>query len=118
MRGTVFYIALLIFFSPGNFPAAAQSAQKQEGSKSKPKGKEASMTGCIDQQEGHYVLVNDRTLAAIADLVADGFPTEGFAKHLGHKVTVRGTSDPGEARPSFKVRTIETVSDTCAPQQR
>jgi hypothetical protein len=29
----------------------------------------------------------------MADLEADGFPTEGFAKHMGHKVTVRGTSN-------------------------
>jgi len=61
-------------------------------------------------------MVNDRTLDPIADLEAEGFETEGFAKHMGHKVTVRGTSNPGENRPLFKVRSIETVSDTCAPQ--
>ena len=63
------------------------------------------------------MLVDDRELKPIADLMADGFPTEGFAKHMGHKVTVRGESTPGEARPLFKVRSIETVSETCAPQQ-
>ncbi len=118
MRGTVVSIALLMIFSTWNFPAAAQSAPKKDDSKATSKGKESSLTGCLDEQEGHYVLTNDRTLAAIADLVADGFPTEAFAKHLGHKVTVRGTSNPGETRPIFKVRTIETVSDRCAPQQR
>jgi hypothetical protein len=53
----------------------------------------------------------------IADLQVAGFTTEGFAKHVGHKVTVRGESTQGEARPIFKVRSIETVSETCAPQQ-
>jgi hypothetical protein len=51
-------------------------------------------------------------------LVADGFPTEGFAKHVGHKVTVRGISSSGGTRPAMKVRSIETVSDNCAPQQQ
>jgi hypothetical protein len=54
----------------------------------------------------------------VANLEADGFETEGFAKHVGHKVTVRGTSNPGGAVPVFKVRSIETVSDACAPQQQ
>lgn len=73
------------------------------------------LTGCVDQQEGRYVLTDDRTLSPVADLEADGFPTEGFAKHVGHKVTIRGISSSGSARPVFKVRTIETVSETCAP---
>jgi hypothetical protein len=54
-------------------------------------------------------------MAVLANLEADGFPTEGFAKHLGHKVTVQGTSVPNGNRPVFKVRSIETISDTCAP---
>ena len=81
------------------------------------KGKASSLTGCVDEHEGRYVLVDDRALQPIADLEADGFPTEGFAKHMGHKVIVRGTSSSGGTRPVFKVRSIETVSDTCAPQE-
>jgi hypothetical protein len=94
-----------------------QGKEKQDPPKKEQKAKTDSMTGCIDQQEGRYVLVNDRTLTAVALLEADGFPTEGFAKHMGHKVTVRGVSNTAGALPIFKVRGIETVSDTCAPQQ-
>ena len=72
------------------------------------------MTGCVDQQEGRYVLVDDHGLKKIADLEADGFPVEGFAKHVGHKVVVRGSSSGGD-KPQFKVRAIETVSEICAP---
>jgi hypothetical protein len=93
-----------------------QGKQKQDPPSKGQKAKTDSLTGCIDQQEGRYVLVNDRTLSAVAVLEADGFPTEGFAKHMGHKVTVRGISSPSGALPLFKVRGIETVSDTCAPQ--
>jgi hypothetical protein len=89
--------------------------KKQEQSKSK--SASASMKGCVDQQDGQYVLVNEQTMALIANLEADGFPTEGFAKHMGEKVTVRGTSSSDGTRPVFRVRSIEVVSQTCAPQQ-
>ncbi len=91
-----------------------EGGQKQ--TPAKPIKANASLTGCVDQQESRFVLLDDKTLSPIADLAAEGFPEEGFAKHLGHKVTVRGTSSPGEARPLFKVRSIETVSEACAPQ--
>jgi hypothetical protein len=86
----------------------AQTGKKQAASGS-------SLTGCVDEKEGHYILVDDRNLSPVADLEADGFPTEGFAKHVGHKVTVQGTSSSGSTRPVFKVRSIETLSETCAP---
>jgi hypothetical protein len=105
----------------GLVPAAALSApQALENGKEAQTGKKqaasgSSLTGCVDEKEGHYILVDDRSLSPVADLEADGFPTEGFAKHMGHKVTVRGTSSSGSTRPVFKVRSIETVSETCAP---
>jgi len=96
----------------------AQANQKQPSKeKAQPKDVPASLTGCVDEQEGNYVLLSDRTMNPIANLEADGFPRESFAKHVGHKVTVRGTSNSQGALPLFKVRTIETVSETCAPQR-
>jgi hypothetical protein len=94
-----------------------QGKQKQDSPKKEQKARMDSLTGCIDQQDGRYVLVNDHTLSPVAVLEADGFATEGFAKHMGHKVTVRGVSSPAGAVPIFKVRGIETISDICAPQQ-
>jgi hypothetical protein len=94
----------------------APQEKKQPKSESKPGG--SSLTGCVDEQDGHYVLVDERTLMPIASLEADGFPTEGFAKHLGHKVTVRGTSNSGTDRPVFKVRSVEAISDACGPQNQ
>jgi len=98
-------------------PWADQAKPKQAPPTQERKAKTDTLTGCIDEQEGRYVLVDARTMSTVAALEADGFPTEGFAKHMGHKVIVRGTSSPGSALPIFKVRGIETVSDTCAPQQ-
>jgi hypothetical protein len=96
---------------------ADQAGKKPEAPAKTQKAKTDSMTGCIDEQEGRYVLVDDRTMSPVAALEADGFPTEGFAKHMGHKVTVRGISSPDGPLPHFKVRSIEAVSDTCSPQQ-
>ena len=93
---------------------APDSGQKAQTGK-KPAASGSSLTGCVDEKEGHYIMVDDRNLNPVADLEADGFPTEGFAKHVGQKVTVRGTSSSGSTRPVFKVRSIATVSETCAP---
>jgi hypothetical protein len=111
-------LTLLAVLAPPAVFSAVQEPQSQskmqEGKKKVTSG--ASLSGCVDQQDGRYVLVDDRSLAPVADLEADGFPTDGFAKHMGHKVTIRGTSNSGSTRPLFKVRTIETVSETCAPE--
>jgi hypothetical protein len=112
-------LAVLIAGGIGNaYPTPFFGQEPQKQPKAQPKqAAVTSLTGCVDEQDSRYVLTDDRTLTPIANLQADGFPTEGFAKHMGHKVTVRGTSSPGTPIPVFKVRSIETISDTCAPQQ-
>jgi len=117
-------IASLAFLITWTIPGVAASnfAPEQAGEKQKqdqkqrPKDSGASLTGCVDEHDGHYVMISDRTRDPIANLEADGFETEGFAKHVGHKVIVRGTSNPGGTLPVFRVRSIETVSETCEPQ--
>jgi hypothetical protein len=110
-------IVLLTILYAGNcYPTPMFGAQEQQKQpKSEPKM--ASMTGCVDEQDSRYILVDERDLKPIANLEADGFPTEGFAKHMGHKVTVRGTSNSATPLPVFKVRAIETISEMCAPQR-
>jgi len=95
---------------------ASQTQERPAKKTSQKKPEDASLTGCVDQQEGQYVLVDDHDLKVVTRLEAEGFSNEGFAKHMGQKVTVRGTNNPSGANPVFKVRRIETVSETCAPQ--
>jgi len=117
MRIQTVSLALLLEFTTWA-PAKvvfAQASSTQTNSPGKKGTSQATLTGCLDQQEGRYVLVDDRNLQPVADLEAEGFPTEGFAKHLGQKVTLRGTRNSGGARQIFKVRSIETVNETCAP---
>ena len=67
-------------------PFSEQTGQKQSNKQPKQsKTNETTLTGCVDEQNGQYLLINDRTRDPIADLVADGFPTEGFARHLGQR---------------------------------
>ena len=108
-------LTLLAALTPPIAVSATQASKTQEQAGKKKAASGSSLTGCVDQQDGHYLLVDDRNLDPVADLQADGFPTEGFAKHMGQKVTVRGISSSGSTRPVFKVRSIETVSETCAP---
>ena len=118
IRSQIVSLALLFGLvapGPANRLFAQAPATKQKTPDKQKGNSQATLSGCVDQQEGRYVLVDDHSLQAIADLEAEGFPTEGFAKHLGQMVTVRGTSNPGSTRPLFKVRSVETVKDTCAP---
>jgi hypothetical protein len=111
-------VLLTIFavLSPAAHQAVAQTPDSHVQAPAKKKAASApSLSGCIDEKNGRYVLVDDRSLETVADLEADGFPTEGFAKHVGHKVRVKGISSSGSTRPVFKVRSIETLSETCAP---
>ena len=118
-------ILLLISSFPWSVPGVSatslseqtgQKQQKKQPSKKEQTKAETTLTGCIDEQNGQYLLISDRTREPIADLVADGFPTEGFARHLGHTVTIRGTVNSEGVRPVFRVRGIQPVSDTCGPQ--
>lgn len=110
-----FYLAAVLATGIVVSTATPLRAQTTETKKSPKKPEGASLTGCVDQQDGQFVLVDDHDLKVIATLDADGFPEEGFAKHVGHKVTVRGINTPGATRAVFKVRTVETVSDNCEP---
>jgi hypothetical protein len=97
-------------------PQEPPTKQAKQPKKAEPKGA-ALLSGCVDEHNGQYVLIHDQTRELIANLEAEGFPTENFAKYLGHKVTVRGTSNPNGAHPVFKVRSVETISETCGSQQ-
>src|SRR5215471_7658428 len=114
-RAMLVLSGILVLTPPATLLAAQTSNSQKKASTSKKTASGATLTGCVDEKDGHFILVDDQGLNPIADLEADGFPTEGFAKHMGHKVTVRGTSNSGSTRPRFKVRSVETVSETCAP---
>jgi hypothetical protein len=107
----------LLILLPAGRAADRPKSQGKEKSKAESSASASTLTGCVDERDGGYALVDERTLTLIANLEADGFPREGFAKHLGHKVSVRGQKATEGERSVFRVRSIATVSETCAPAQ-
>ena len=99
-------------------PAPSDGAQKKAGPKSKSNRQaQESLTGCVDEQDGKYVLLDDRMLNKLANLeTAVAGSEDFFAKHLGHKVVVKGSKTSGQ-EAVFKVVSIEDVAAVCAPTQ-
>jgi hypothetical protein len=101
-------------------PADQKSGTSQK--KAAPKSKSArptqeSLTGCVDEQDGKYVLLDDRMLKKLASLeTAIASSEDLFAKHMGHKVIVKGSKASGQ-ETIFKVTSIEDIAEVCAPAQ-
>jgi hypothetical protein len=116
---TVFVACCLPAISGAPWKDSRQETQSPRTAVPKPDSKPAaaSRAGCVDQAaDGKFILIHETSRETVAILVADGFPMEGFAKHLGQKVTVRGTASPDGTSSEFRVRSVEVISDSCAPQ--
>ncbi len=89
--------------------AAASPAQSGRAAKT-------SMTGCVDERDGEYVLTSDTDLRPTARLrPAAGSPEDNFARHMGEKVTVTGRLSEVKPLAVLTVESLKTVSRTCAP---
>ncbi len=92
-----------------------QIAPAQTGKNQRSAAKD-SLTGCVDERDGQYVLTNDTDLKPIARLLpAAGSAEDNFARHMGHKVAVKGKLSKEAALPVMTVESVETVSEACAP---
>jgi hypothetical protein len=104
-----YFLALLMF--AGSLAAVPPQAGQTE----RPAAK-ASLTGCVDERDGQYLLTNDTDLQPKARLQpAAGSAEDNFAKHMGHKVTVRGKVSKETPLPVMTVESIEKISEECAP---
>jgi hypothetical protein len=71
-----------------------------------------SFTGCVDQQDGKYVLLDEQLRRFIA-LQAPGSDADSyFAKYVGQKVQVSGSQPAGEAN-AVKVEHINGIASMC-----
>jgi hypothetical protein len=103
------YVLVLLMLAVSAAPAAQQPGQAKPAAK-------ASLTGCVDERDGRYVLTNDTNLQPTARLQpAAGSPEDNFARYMGQKVTVRGTLSKEEPLPTLTVESVKFVSQTCAP---
>ena len=104
LKGT---LILLLFSAALGFSAPGRPEAKG-------KVKLSSMTGCVDEKPGRYVLVEDKNLKELVELQPVTFEKEGLAKYLGHKVTVRGEMSSEADHPVMKVHSVQKISDVCA----
>lgn len=107
--------AVVLAGMPG--PFADDQKDRPKRGQTQRRGGDASLTGCVDQVEGQYMLVEQQSLKRLAALRAETFEQEGFAKHLGQKVTVQGRLSSEEGRPVMRVRSVKTVSEVCSAPQ-
>ena len=108
MRVSVVWMGALLCltaYSSSSFmqdqPAAQKTAPATE-----------SITGCVDQQNGQYVLLNLQ-MERVTDLRSAGVEKDVFAKFVGHKVLLKGIKSAG-AKAMFTVSGIENLADTCS----
>jgi hypothetical protein len=109
------YVAAALTLS---LPLGAQAPQKEKPAapqKKAVKQQTASLTGCVDERDDGYVLTDPMDLRLLAKLEGDDPEHSSYAKYLGQKVTVTGSLTKSGEAPSMRVRTIKSVSETCAP---
>ena len=121
MRLSILFLIMfagLVVAAPSDEKGNPEGSQKNSAPKSKSNRQaQQSLTGCVDEQDGNYVLLDDRMLNKLTDLEAVPASNEAFfAKHLGHKVTVKG-SKSSDQDGKFKVTSIEDLAAVCAPAQ-
>jgi hypothetical protein len=98
--------ALFCLASPGQTPATNPNGN---GVKQPVAAGQQSITGCVDERNGHYVL-RDAQSSQLLSLQAPGSDEDSyFAKFVGHKVLVNGV----KSSEAVKVAHIEQVADMC-----
>jgi hypothetical protein len=75
-----------------------------------------TLTGCIDEQFGQYVLL-DGLMAKITGLRSAGPNNDIFAKYVGHQVQVKGSKSSGP-KATFTVTGIEQIADACGGEAK
>ena len=116
--GFLVSVALVAAPAADKKPNTSPSTRKTPATKSKSsRAAQETLRGCVDQRDGNYVLTDDQMLNKVADLQAvSGAPEAVFAKHLGHKVIVKGNRSQDNDSAVFRVTSIEEVSEVCSPE--
>ena len=112
-------IGLMLGAPAGQKSGSSDASQKKAAPKSEKSNRQVqdSLTGCVDEQDGKYVLLDDHMLKKLANLETSIAPSQDvFAKHVGHKVTVRGNKSSAQEN-MFQVASIEEIAAVCAPAQ-
>jgi hypothetical protein len=113
---------MAMFVLTCSFAVVAQTGMSSDSSmkKSDSMGKQMTMTGCVSEKDGKYMLTDKKHPNGV-ELIS----SEDLKPHLGHKVSVTGTMDDNSmsgdsmsthnmAMSGFKVNSMKMVSDRCS----
>ena len=85
----------------------------------KSRAAKTTMIGYVDEQPGaQYVLREGEQLSVLARLQPLRFKNETFARYVGCKVEVGGTSVPGGDIPIVKVERIRAADSSCKVKEQ
>ena len=113
---------MVIFVLTCSFAVVAQTSMSSDSSmkKSDSMGKQMTMTGCVSEKDGKYMLADKKHPNGV-ELMS----SEDLKPHVGHKVSVTGMMDDNSmsgdsmsnhnmAMSGFKVNSMKMVSDRCS----
>jgi hypothetical protein len=89
----------------GQNTKSTQSANRMK----RPSAVAATVTGCVDEQAGHYVIRDMQTSNLISLEPSGTDPDSSFAKFVGHQAEASGTMSSG----TLTVTHIGQVADMC-----
>ena len=91
---------------------ATKSTQSANRMKRTTANSSGSFVGCVDEQDGKYVLLDEQMRRYITLQPAGTDADSAFARFVGHKVQVSGAQPAGEAN-TVKVEHIGAVASMC-----
>jgi len=113
---------MVMFVLTCSFAVVAQTSMSSDSSmkKSASMGKQMTMTGCVSEKDGKYMLTDKKHPNGV-ELMS----SEDLKPHVGHKVSVTGMMDDNSmsgdsmsnhnmAMSGFKVNSMKMVSDRCS----
>jgi len=73
-------------------------------------GKMMSMTGCISEKDGKYMMMNKEHPDGVMLMTS-----ENMKPHVGHKMKVSGMMDNSKDHMGMKMSSMKMMSTTCDP---
>jgi hypothetical protein len=110
LLGAAFCLGAFAQSQPAASPQATKSTEQSANRIKQPSSTTTaqSVKGCVDQQDGHYVMRVVDT-SQIITLQAPGPEDEWFARYVGHQVQASGDKSSG----TLKVANIHQIADMC-----
>ena len=109
----IWVLLILLLLAPLSAPAQKEKKPAKQPTQ--------TMIGCVDEKSSDFVLFTDDMLKQIAILEPVGFDKTGFARFVGHKVSITGQWIASTQPPTLRVTNydnIKIVSDICAPPEK